>query len=262
MALTNTTIQKCDACGTEWANSYTLKQHHDKELCDGPLRFYCKVCKGFVAHSVCDVCEEQARAAEAARAAKETRRREVEALKKALRQEIATAREGKLSFPVRKKCLISGTLYATDYLREEHHDEDLCDCELPFFCESCAARSAGPICGTCEAKAIVLQQELEARLERERLEEEARERRRREEQERLRREREAFERRQKAFAMIAKIPAYVALAATILALLLSAQLITHGAFVIPYSMTGILASIIVGICSTLVVLTMALLFGA
>lgn len=260
MALTNTTIQKCNTCGKEYANSYTLEEHNNHDLCDGPLRFYCKVCKKFAPDLVCEACESKARAVEAARLAKEARRRELEALKKALRQAIATAVEGKLTKPVPKKCLSSGTLYATDYLREEHHDEDLCDCELPFFCKSCAARSAGPICGECEAKAVVVQQELVESLARKQREEEKRERERLEKEAQLRREREAQARREKAFAVIAAIPVYVVLTTTLLAFLLSLQLITHGTFVIPYSATMIVASIIIGICATLVVFLMALLF--
>lgn len=260
MALTNTTIQKCDRCGSQYANSYTLDEHHNHELCDGPLRFYCKVCKTFVPDLVCEACESKEKAIEAARLAKEARRREVAALKKALQQAIKTAVEGKLSKPVPKKCLSSGSIYATDYLREEHHDEDLCDCDLPFFCESCVTRSAGPICGECEAKAIAVQKEVKERLERQRREEEKRERERLEKEAQLRREREAQARREKAFALIAAIPAYVVLATTLLAFLLSLQLITHGTFVIPYSITMILASIIIGICSTLIVFLMAFLF--
>jgi len=231
MALTNTTIQKCESCGSQYANSYTLEEHHNHELCDGPLRFYCKVCKTFVPDLVCEACESKERAIEAARLAKEARRREVEALKKALQQTIEMAKKGKLSKPVPKKCLSSGSWYATDYLREEHHDKDRCDCDLPFFCESCVTRSAGPICGECEAKAVA-----------------------------AKKQREDQARREKAFALIAATPAYVVLATTLLAFLLSLQLITHGTFVIPYSITMILASIIIGICSTLIVFLMAFLF--
>jgi hypothetical protein len=263
MALSNTTRLKCRACGTVYPTTYTLKQHSDSEHCDGPLDYYCDACRGFVPkpNSVCPVCEKKAQQAAEQKRRQEERRREIAERKKAVEREFETASRSALSTLARKKCRECGVVFDPTYIDEEHHDRESCDGPLAFFCEACRKWQSGLVCAVCEDRAQREEIERQERLERERRAAEERERLRREREERIRLAREEQARREKAFARMAFVPACIALAATVLCFLLSAQLFTHGGFFIPYSGIAIIGLLVLGIFSTLSIFVVAMFFS-
>lgn len=235
MPLSDTTKQKCRACGSLYPRSYTLAEHADREHCDGPLEFYCIACTTFVPDSVCEACEKRAQAAAETERKKETRRLEIEEKKKVARRRIQAAKKSALSSVIKKKCRQDGGMWPSDYTDEEHHDNEHCDGPLEFFCDTCRAFQSGPICAACEQRAVEAEQ---ARLNREALERRAaaeRERLQKEREDRLRRALEEDQRRQAQFLRAATLSASIALAATVLCFLFTIQLFTHGEFILPFS---------------------------
>ena len=212
-----------------FAISYTLKEHQNKENCDGPLVFYCLECKAFVPNeSVCKKCENKAQAAEEKKRQQELQRKELADRKKASEREIEKSCRGAISAPAKKKCGECGSIFPPSYLDEEHRDNEHCDGLLTFFCEYCKKRVPGVICDTCENRKADERREWAEEQERIRLELEEQERQRREREAKLRHEREELERHQKAFVRIAQIPSYLALLLTFLVIPLTSQLDMHG----------------------------------
>lgn len=263
MALSNTTRLKCRACGTVYPITYSLKEHSDREHCDGPLDYYCDTCRGFVPkpESVCPVCEQKAQLAAEQKRRQEERRREIAERKQRLQRDFEAAQRTALSALARRKCRECGVVFDSTYVDEEHHDKEHCDGTLSFFCESCRKWQSGLVCALCEDRAQRDEKERQERLERERQAAEERERLRREREEQLRLEREKQARREKAFARIVAVPAYIVLATTILSFLLAAQLFTHRGFFIPYSGLAIIGLLIVGVLSTLSIFMVAIFFS-
>ena len=262
MSLTNTTKYKCRTCGSMYAISYTLKEHHDTEHCDGPLVFYCLECKAFVPNeSVCKKCENKAQAAEEKKRQQELQRKELADRKKASEREIEKSCRGAISAPAKKKCGECGSIFPPSYLDEEHRDNEHCDGLLTVFCEYCKKRVPGVICDTCENR--------EANERRKRAEEDERIRIKIEEKKRidierkakLRHEREELERHQRAFVRIAQIPSYLALLLTVLCMLLTSQLFMYGGFVIPYSVPIISCFLVLAIMCAVSVFVIAAFFS-
>jgi cation transport ATPase len=262
MPLTNTVKYKCDQCGSMYAISYTTKEHHDKEHCDGQLVFYCDACKAWVPdQSVCKKCENQAQAAEEKKRQEKLRRKELADRKKALEREIANSCGKAISAPAKKKCGECGGIFPPSYLDEEHHDNEHCDGLLTFYCLECKKRVRGVICDTCENREVDERREREEEQERQRRELEEQERQRRERAEKLRHEREELERHQRAFGRIAQIPSYLALLLTVLCMLLTSQLFMYGGFVIPYSVPIISCFLVLAIMCAVSVFVIAALFS-
>lgn len=263
MALSTTTRLKCRACGSVYPTTYSLKEHSDREHCDGPLDYYCDTCRAFVPKpdTVCPACEEKAQQAAEQKRRQEQRRREIAERKKSVERQVDSARRNALSTLARKKCRECGGVYSATYIEEEHHDNENCDGPLAFFCETCRRFVSGLVCAVCEENAQRAEEERRERLEQERLAAEARERLRREREERLRIEREAQERREKAFKRVAMIPACIALGAAVMCFLLAAQLFTHGTFFVPYSGTAIVSLLVLGITSALSLFVVAMFFS-
>jgi len=215
-----------------YANSYTLKEHHDNEHCDGLLVFYCLECTAFVPNeSVCKKCEGKAQAAKEKKRQQELRRKELADRKKALELEIDKSCRKAISAPVSKKCRVDGNIYGPSYLDEEHHDNEHCDGPLDFYCQICKKWVPSVICDACEKREQEKRREQEEKQERRRRELEEQERQRKEREEKLRREREKEEKRQKIFVQMTKIPSYLALLLAILCMLLTSQLFIYGSFV-------------------------------
>lgn len=260
MPLSDTTKLKCKACGSVYARSYTLEEHTDREHCDGPLQFYCDACKTFVPEAVCAACEKKAQAAAEAKRKQEARRAEIAQKKKAKERQIQAARASALSAVAKNKCRECGGIFQPSYIEEEHHDNEHCDGALAFFCEQCRRFQSGPICATCEQRALEAEQLRQEREELERRAAEERERLRREREERARLAREEEERRQKAFTRIVMVPGCVVLGASSLCFLLTAQLITHGEFVVPYTSHIIFSLLGIGIIAALSIFAIAAFF--
>jgi uncharacterized Zn finger protein (UPF0148 family) len=263
MALSNTTRLKCRSCGTVYPTTYSLKEHSDRDHCDGPLDYYCSVCSCFVPKpdSVCPVCETKAQKAAEQKRRQEERQRDIAKRKHAIAREIETAQRTALSKLARKKCRECGLVFDPTYIDDEHHDNEACDGPLALFCEACRQWPSGLVCAVCEDRAQLAEQERQERLKREREEAEKLAQLRREREERLRRAREEQTRREKAFARMAFVPACIAITATILCFLLSAQLFTHGGFFVPYSEIAIIGLLILGIVSALSIFVVAMFYS-
>jgi uncharacterized Zn finger protein (UPF0148 family) len=263
MALSNTTRLKCRACGTVYPTTYSLKEHSDREHCDGPLDYYCDTCRGFVPkpETICPVCEQKAQLAAEKQRRQEERQRDIAERKQALERQYVAAKRTTLSALARRRCREDGRYFDHTYTDEEHHDIDHCDGPIAYFCESCAKWQSGLVCAVCEDRAQIAEKEEQERLERERQAAAERERLRRQREEQLRLEREKQARREKAFARMVAVPACIVLATTILSFLLSAQLFTHGGFFIPYSGLAIVGLLVLGIASTLSIFVVAMFFS-
>ena len=263
MALSNTTRLKCRACGTVYPIGYSLKEHSDHEHCDGPLDYYCDTCRGFVLkpETICPACEQKAQLAADKQRRQEERQRDIAERKETLQRQFVAAKRAALSALARRKCREDGRYFDHTYTDEEHHDIDHCDGPIAYFCESCSKWQTGLVCVVCEDHARLAEKEEQERLDREREAAAERERLRRQRVEQLRLKREKQARREKAFARMVLVPACIVLATTILSFLLSAQLFTHGGFVIPYSGIAIVGLLVLGMVSTLSIFVVAVLFS-
>ena len=260
MALSNTTKQKCRACGSIYPRDYTPAEHSDREHCDGPLQLYCDTCKTFIPDRVCEACEARAQEAAEAERKREARRREIEQKKKIVQQRIQAAKKSALSSVAKKKCREDGGMWPSDYTDEEHHDNEHCDGPLEFYCQTCNAFQSEPICIACEQRAVEAKQR---RLKREAIERRAaeeRERLRKEREERLRRALEEEERRQAQFLKATMVSGRVAFAAAILCFMFTLQLFTHGNFIIPYSEAIIYLLLSIALAAGLSVFFIAIFF--
>jgi hypothetical protein len=257
MPLSDTTKLKCKACGSVYPRTYTLKEHADREHCDGPVQFYCDACKTFVPDAVCAACEKKAQAAAEAERKQEARRVEIARKKKAKEGQIRVARASALSAIAKNKCRECGGIFPPSYIEEEHHDNEHCDGALEFFCEQCRRFQSSPICNACEQLALEAEQLRQQREEFERRAAEERERLRREREERARLAREREERRQKTFKRAVMVPGVVVLGTSSLCFMLTGQLITHGEFVVPYTAHMIFSLLGVGIIAALSIFVIA-----
>jgi len=263
MALSNTTRLKCRACGTVYPITYSLKEHSDREHCDGPLDYYCDACRCFVPKpdTICLVCEQKAQLAAEKQRRQQERQREIAERKEALERQFVAAKRTALSALARRRCREDGRYFDHTYTDEEHHDIDHCDGPIAYFCESCGKWQSGLVCAVCEDRAQLAEKEKQERLELERQAAAERERLRREREEQLRRAREEQTRRERVFARMAFVPACIALVATVLCFLLSSQLLTHGGFFIPYSGIAIIGLLLLGIVSALSLLLVGMFFS-
>lgn len=133
-----------------------------------------------------------------------------------------------------------------------------------FFCEKHGLMFDSPVCSTCEQAAR--QREEEARAHRE---EQERRRREAEELERRRLEYELEQqrrheeelRRAAEFSRIIRVPACVALVASVLCFGLAAQLFACGAFVMPYTMPLLFLCLGTGLVAALSIFVIALFFN-
>jgi hypothetical protein len=260
MPLTDTTKLKCKACGSVYPRTYTPEEHADREHCDGPLHFYCDSCQTFVPESTCATCEKKAQAAAEAKRRQDARRREIAEKKKTARRRIQAAEQSALSTVARKKCREDGGMWPSDYTDEEHHDNEHCDGPLEFYCETCHTFQSGPICPKCEERASEEERLRQAEEARKRQAAAARERLRKEREERARLTRQQEERRQKVFKRVVMVPGYVVIGATLLCCMLTAQLITHGEFVVPYTAQMIFSLLGISIFATLSIFVIAAFF--
>ena len=148
---------------------------------------------------------------------------------------------------------------------EAGHECESCgrDDKWQFFCEEHAKMFITPVCDFCEQAALQREKEEQAyreEQERRRRAAEALEHKRREFEKELRRQREEAALRDKQFTQVARIPAYIALAATFVCVGVTGQLVTHGTFIMPHSLTVLISSLGVGIVSALSIFVLAAFF--
>lgn len=137
------------------------------------------------------------------------------------------------------------------------------DSKWRYFCERHNKMFGAPVCDACERTAEeeeAARRTYEEEQERRRLAAEEQERRRREYEREQQRKRDEALLREKAFIRIARIPAYIALAATLLCMGLTSQFFTHGEFVIPYTGPLLLALLGTGITAALSIFVIAVFF--
>lgn len=249
MLLANKYSMKCKECGRLFSRDFSLDKHIEKDNCDGPLCLWCGTCNAYAPETGCEACEEKAREAEEKKQKQEARLREIEAKKRIIQQRIKEAKKSALSAVIKKKCRSDGGIYAADYTDEEHHDREMCDGPLDFYCEICSSFQAGPICGACEQHALDARKRAE---ERERL---------RKERERLERlERERQEKRQRAFQRAVMIPTYAVLVLPLLCMALMTQLFIFGEFVMPYTIQVLIILIFSAIVAAVSIPVIGLFF--
>lgn len=264
MALSNTTRLKCRACGTVYATTYSLKEHSDREHCDGPLDYYCDTCRVFLPkpETICPVCEQKAQLAAEKQRRQEERQREIAERKEMLERQYVAAKRTALSALARRRCREDGRYFDHTYTDEEHHDIDHCDGPIAYFCEYCSKWQSGLVCAACEDRAQIEKKKRDEEIAEQRRAAAERERLRREREEQLRLEREKQARREKAFTRIVFVPACICLASAVLSLLLLAQLFVQRAFIIPYSGLAIISLLALGIVSTLSIFVVAAFFSS
>ena len=250
MFLLDNYSMKCKVCGNLFSRGYTLSEHVATDHCDGPLHLWCTTCNTFVPETGCDTCEEMARIAAEKKEQDERRQREIATKKRAIKQVIKDAKSLALSAVIKKKCRSDGGIYPPDYTDEEHHDKEMCDGHLEFYCETCSSFQDGPICGTCEQNALDARTRAE---ERERLiiEREARERA----------ERERREKRRKAYMRAITIPLFLVLVLQLLCLAMMIQLFVFGEFVMPYTAEVLVGSFAAANVSALSILISGLFWN-
>lgn len=134
------------------------------------------------------------------------------------------------------------------------------DSKWRYLCERHNKMFVAPVCDVCERAAEeeeAARRAYEEEQERRRQAAEERERRRQEYEREQQRQYEEAMLQEKAFMRIARVPAYIALAASLSCLALTAQFFTHGAMVIPYTAPLLFTSLGIGIVAALSIFIIA-----